>query len=172
MFVVSPWLTDKGLFLIALQLLGMLPPLRRGVHAWSWLQSGEKYRFRTQSIWDACGPYREIFACSTPKRIMTALPAEVVVAVRKNCTHVMPFNMPVCFFISLFPCLSVMEVPRQYSGVCWREIGWSNPVPHRSLLLSPFQLWERPLLLNSSPPCSVALREGTALEKFPLPSPL
>ena len=124
-----------------LRLLGLLPPLQSEVLTRSWPRS-EKYRFRTKSIWSTCGPCGEISGWSTP-RGSWLLPAEFMGRVRKNCTHLMPFDIPIRG-ISLF--CGLLERDR-----------FVQPYPTQLTHCSPFPLWETSPLLDSSAPCSVAL---------------
>lgn len=62
-----------------------------------------------------------------------------------------------------------MEFPPQYSGCCWRGMGFSSQVHHSwwSHALahgSPFPLWQRLPLAGSA--CAVCLGGGTALANF------
>lgn len=91
------------------------------------------------------------------QRLMGGLPSEVLSRISSNCVPLMAFDILVCLFPNLFP---VMEVRPQYSGYCWKEMGFYGHVLNNSgsqafTHQSPFSPLQRSQSLYGQAPCNI-----------------
>lgn len=72
------------------------------------------------------------------QRLMSRIPAEILSAVSRRCLF-MPFDSLIYLFLNLLSS-PVMAVSQQYSGCCWREIGFSSSIPYKWRIQAPIPL--------------------------------